>query len=412
MRIAFVDVNNTLSVSRGAGSVASSIIAAGHELHWFSTAIAPPTAIINAIVMGRFDYLMVSSMTMLLQVAVELIAAIGKLSPITSILGGIGITAQPEAVNGRMKGAPDYIVIGEGESTIIDFLNADDREAVTNIPNIGWPAEDLAKLPPFEFGLFPKEIVVQNGAATVTATRGCPYNCLYCCNSIYLRMYGKNYVRSRPVDDVINEMKTLTSFYDAEFFYFADEMALANPIYAEKLFTAIKEKVNLQYGVMARVEHVDEKTVALLKDTGCTYIGMGIECGDEGYRRKALNRTMSNEKIKEAFRLTKEAGLFRTSYNMIGYPTPNDERITQTTVRLNKEIQPDYAQFTIFYPLPGTRLYDTCVDEDLIDVNKLKETYSYYQDSVLKDVSVKSKQEELHGLFNPNGNRFRTKNQV
>lgn len=233
-------------------------------------------------------------------------------------------------------------------------------------------------------------------------------NCTYCANGVYLRTYGgKGYVRSRPVSQVIEEMEDLKQRFQTEFFYFSDEMALSDPLYAKQLFLTIADKLALPYGIMARPEALTPEMVAVLKDTGCQYLGIGVECGDEKFRRTYLNRNMSNDKIREAFRLTKEAGLFRASYNMLGFPVDNDDEITESTRQLNRELEPDYAQFTIFYPFPGTKLYTRCRDADLIDPERVKETRSYYQESCLRGKSVRPVADAMDKEFNPNGLPFR-----
>jgi len=133
---------------------------------------------------------------------------------------------------------------------------------------------------------------------------------------------------------------------------------------------------------------------------------MGIECGDEYFREKYLNRRMSNERIKDAFARVKNADIFVTSYNMIGFPFENDSYLTEKTVELNKEIQPDYAQFSIFYPFPGTELYEFCLEKDLIDEDKKANTKQYFSESILKGFNLKNKIREINLTFNPDGFQF------
>jgi radical SAM superfamily enzyme YgiQ (UPF0313 family) len=63
--------------------------------------------------------------------------------------------------------------------------------------------------------------------------------------------------------------------------------------------------------------------------------------------------------------------------------------LTIKTIQLNKKVKPDYAYFTIFYPFPGTTLYDRCVTLDLIDNERMEKTRQYYEESVLKNVFLK-----------------------
>lgn len=88
---------------------------------------------------------------------------------------------------------------------------------------------------------------------------------------------------------------------------------------------------------------------------------------------------------------------------MIGYPVENDSSLTEETVRLNQEIKPDYTQISIFYPFPGSEMYEQCVEGDLIDPAKADLAVNYYEESVLRGVSLKQKRAELDALLNPGG---------
>ena len=185
---------------------------------------------------------------------------------------------------------------------------------------------------------------------------------------------------------------------------------MADTDYAAKLFRAVKNQLNVPYGCMIRVEHVTPESSRILKNTGCQYVGMGIECGDEKFRREHLNRFMSNEEIIAGFMSLKEAGIFTTSYNMIGFPFKNDDHLTRSTVDLNRKINPGYAQITIFYPFPGTRLYDHCVKNDAIDWNRMAATERYYEESVLKGYALQKTRKDIEKFLNPQGFRFKPGN--
>jgi len=206
-----------------------------------------------------------------------------------------------------------------------------------------------------------------------------------CCNSYYLSMYKKGFLRKRSVNSVIDELKYLKENYPVKIFYFGDEMILFDKDYVTELFTRVKDEIGLPYGCMARVENVNTEIVELFKSTGCRYVGMGIECGDEQFRKEFLNRHMSNEKIIEAFRMLRTIpNIMLTSYNMRGYPVPYDDRLLLETKKLNDVVKPDIMQVSLFFPFPGTKLYDYCVENDLIDYSKLNGVTDYFAQSVLK----------------------------
>ena len=413
MKVAFVQFGDS-GVSKGGGYVAGAIINEGHDLDFFDTYLSKPDAIADSIIKGDHELLMMSIMTMDVPKAVELIDRVKAKRSIPVLVGGI----HPTIVGARfLEQYPqiDYLCIGEGESMAVEFIENLGKPSLLQVQNLAYrkdgkavinpirPPEPLESLPPFPYRLYSrKRIVSGDGFLSVAATRGCPYRCTYCCNKIYLDHYGKDYLRKRPIEQVISEMIFLKERYRPRFFLLSDEMMLWEEQYAKDLFMAIKERVGIPYGFMARAEHIDEETVKIAKETGCQYVGIGIECGDEKFRKEHLKRYMTNEQIVRAFQLLKAAGISTTSYNMIGFPFDNDEELTKATMELNRQAEPTFVQVTIFYPFPGTALYDYCVEKDLIDTTK--SMTDYYSDTVLKRPSLANRPKEISEMFSTSWN--------
>ncbi len=419
MKIAFVYVNNEENIGRGAGYIVGALKRAGADVDFFNTLHTRSDKVAQIVIEGSYDFLMISTMTMLFPIVLRFISLIKKSKNIPVLIGGIHPTIFGAELMEKNLDI-DYLCVGEGESMVIQFIEKFGTEEFYSIKNLVYRKdgkvitnpirlpEDLSQLADFPWELFPKKAVIlpDTGFCYVHATRGCPYNCSYCCNGIYLKKYGKNYLRFIPVEKVINELLFLKKKYSPSLFYFGDEMLFFNNDYVKELGTAIYKTVKIPYGCMIRVEYMSEATAEFLKNTGCRYIGMGIECGDENFRKKYLNRKMKDFQIKEAFRIVKKIGIFVTSFNMIGYPFEYDAALTGKTIELNKIIRPDFSQFSIFYPFPGTKLYKHCIDNELIDFDKYNKTYHYFEDSVIKGYQLKDKLIELNSELNPAGFNF------
>jgi len=406
-RIAMVYLNNDKYVSRGPGYVASSAMAAGHHVDFFDTAYCGDLDSVAWVVLaGDYDALLLSASSLFYAQATRLAAAVKQYSDITILLGGIHATIVKGEV---LEECPDidYICVGEGEEFVLDFLAAMGTDGVNVIDNLGYraadgavvvnpirPPTDLDTLPHLRYSLFPSdEAVVQNsplpGFCYVWATRGCPYNCSYCCNGRYLDVYHRDYLRTRSVEQTIAELLWLKEHYPVQIFYFGDEMIFFDEPYITELFGRVQSEVGVPYGCMSRVEKITPSVVELLADTGCRYMALGIECGNEEFRRKFLNRHMTNAQITEAFAMLRTIdGITLTSFNMRGYPVPYDDELTRETEALNDLVKPDIMQMSIFYPFRGTKLYDYCVEHDLIDPEKLKQVddgiQDYFSMSVLR----------------------------
>jgi anaerobic magnesium-protoporphyrin IX monomethyl ester cyclase len=414
MRVAMVYANTSNAVGRGAGLIAAAVMDAGHELDFYNTHYTPWDQTANAIVSSGYDLLLVSTMTMTFPDAVGLIASVKQRTSLPVLVGGLHATIHGARL---LEEHPeiDYLCVGEGESFIREFVerlgdpelhdtaNLVYRDGGTVKTNPPRAPEDLSKLPLFPWHLFPEESIIHgtDRFLYVNASRGCPFNCTYCCNVTQLSMYGKGYLRFRPVENVLSEIAFLREHYNKpRAFYFEDEMLFFNKEVAIELLRGLKE-MGVIYGAMARVEALDQELVDVLAETGCRFLAVGVECGDEEFRREFLNRRMTNAQIAESIAMLKAAGIYTKTYNMIGYPVPNDAELTKATVEFTERIAPDAAQFTILYPFPGTKLHDFCVEHDLIDQDKVGSTRTYYEDSVLRGVTLAPVRDQLDSKFNP-----------
>jgi anaerobic magnesium-protoporphyrin IX monomethyl ester cyclase len=410
MQAVFIQFSNG-AVMRGAGHVIASIIREGHDLKFFDMYDQDTATICNWIESKPCDLVLMSVMTLNVPAATDLAKKIKKIKNMPIIVGGV----HPTITGGQLlEESPeiDYLCIGEGESMIIELMDKLGKEEISGIMNLAYrkdgavvvnplrPPEDLSKSAPFPWHLYNKRRLAYDDMTYVYATRGCPYSCTYCCNSKYLNLYGKKYLRKRPIDQVISELVDLKEKYHQKWFYFGDEMILFDKEYAMDLFHAIKKEVGVPYGFMARVEHLSEEVVKVAAETGCVYVAIGVECGDESFRRENLKRSMPNKTIVEAVNRLKAHKIYVTTFNMIGYPFKNDDELTKSTIELNQILKPDCAQVTILFPFPGTELYDKCVRENLLDVQKMNKSSDYYEESVLKDVSLKARRAEIQELLN------------
>ena len=401
MRLALVYFNGEKNIGRGAGYIASSILDMGYDLDFYDTFYTTTDQIIEKCGVKNYSVVMISASTLFFKDVVGFCKEIKQIRANTIILLG---GAHATIIGGRILEEYldiDYICVGEGEGFVKEFLQQLGKTTFYDIPNLGYRSEsgvvinpirnptDLDTLPNFRWDLFPEKSILLKypipNFCYVFATRGCPYSCSYCCNSFYLKLYRENFLRKRNISDLIKELKQVKNKYPVGIFYFGDEMILFDMDYVTELFQTYKREIGLPYGCMARVENIDESVIELFRDTGCKYVGMGVECGDENFRRTMLKRYMTNDQIIKAFDLVKSIpGIMTTSYNMIGYPTTNDNELTEATIELNSIIKPNIVQVSLFYPFPGTWLHDYCQTNDLIDCDIANNITDYFSQSVLK----------------------------
>ena len=393
MRICFLFMNRGHNIERGAGYVAASI-PKDHPLLVLFAHKKLIGLLVKKMLAFKPDILMVSSMTLGWVRAVQIMKAFKIASPGTPVLvGGIHATIlKEETLENHVY--IDYACVGEGETFIKEFLVKYKTPPFFEIANLVYrnkagvflnpvrPPEDLKTLPKFPWDIFPRPLSVgKYKLLYVTASRGCPYSCTYCGNRVYLELYGKSYIRQRPINQVLDELEELADKHEFGEFYFSDDMMFTDIDYVKELFSGIKKRLNKPYGCMGRCEYVDESLANFLQATGCSYVAMGVECGDENFRRKYLKRFMTNDQIITSFKLLQDRGIRTTSFNMIGYPFYFDDDLCRSTIEINKVIDPDILQLSWFYPFRGTQLYDYCVENSLISGKALS---SYHAGSILK----------------------------
>lgn len=140
----------------------------------------------------------------------------------------------------------------------------------------------------------------------------------------------------------------------------------------------------------SHVNILSEDVIKLLKDTGCEYLAMGIESGNEHLRKSVLNRNMSNEQIIEAFSLGRKYGIKFTSYIMVGAPFEKIEN-TLESVKLTATVMCHKAHVSIFQPYPHTRLYEICRQNGFLGDNA-NGVSTFFGKSVLKLPTISKEQ--------------------
>jgi len=315
---------------------------------------------------------------------------IKKITKAPIVCGSYYATIYPENV--LSEDCFDIAVIGEGERTFLEIINAlENKKSLKEIKGIYYKNENkIYKNPlrsyaenicdfPFpdkEIFNYDKYLKYNRGLATFISSLGCPYECSYCINHIFMNKFGKkNYIRHKPVDYLINEIKSVISKHRVREIEFYDETFTFNKNRVKEFCSQYKEEIGLSFYINARVDTIDEEMLFYLKDAGCVRLSMGIETGDCNIRNNVLKRNQSDEKIINAFRLVKKTGLLSHSYNMIGIPFETKESIKKT-IEINRICRPDFLAVSIFNAYPGTEIYEICKKNGWL---KNEKGLSYFQ---------------------------------
>ena len=299
-----------------------------------------------------------------------------------TVCGGIHATIAPEETIG--SDGIDMICRGEGEAALTELCHKlEKNEDIGDIRNL-WIKrngtiiknplrpilDDIDKLPFPSRGIFDYEKLYteREGRLSFLVSRGCPYDCTYCCNHLIRKIYGTQgkAIRFRSVDSVIAEMKEALEHYPfIRMLQFDDDILFLRRKWAEEFTEKYSRQIGLPFICNARANLTTRAVVDLLKRAGCRHVKFGLESGNEYISNEVLNRNLTADQIREAFALCKRAGLITESYNIIGVPHDTPSTILDT-VKLNAEIGVDRMQVSIYQPYPGTKLADLCEKEGFL----------------------------------------------
>lgn len=121
------------------------------------------------------------------------------------------------------------------------------------------------------------------------------------------------------------------------------------------------ERLRAPFSLHARADTVTLDLLRRLADAGCRHITFGVESGSPRVRREIMKRLISDERIKDAFRWSKDLGILTTANHMLGLPGETREDL-ELTLALHEELRPDDFGYFVFYPYPGTDLYRVCLE--------------------------------------------------
>ena len=295
-----------------------------------------------------------------------LVAAIRAVVDIPVIAGGLHPTFAPQVV--LANPGFDYVCLGEGEAAMLELVEAldagDTRRPIANIwakggerPPLRQPFDPIDDLPFMARDLLDEV----PGVVHMATQRGCPFPCTYCAARMYNQLYKSTaeYGRRRSHDNVLGELFALRDAGALAYVIFLDDTFTIHHPWVREFCRVYGQALRTPFCLHARVETVNERMLHMLAAAGCQQITYGVESGSERIRRTVMRRPVKNQRFRDVFRWTREAGIQVTANYMLGVPGETREDL-QMTLDLAEELQVlDFGYF-VFYPYPGTQLFHEC----------------------------------------------------
>ncbi|EME69321.1 Fe-S oxidoreductase [Paramagnetospirillum caucaseum] len=233
------------------------------------------------------------------------------------------------------------------------IVQTQETHSSRSLDHFGFPDWDQ-----FDFSLYrniPGQIRRYPMTSMVTS-RGCPFRCNFCFQA---GRFADKYRRYSP-ELVIDEIQRLQSRYGIREIQFWDDIFFINKKWVETFCRLIQEKkIDITWSGYARVDLISPELLRMARDSGCWNIFYGFETGTQEML-DFLEKKATLEQAVNASRWTREAGIISRGSFMLGLPNETPE-LGEKTIDFAIQLDPDYANFNIFFPEPGTGLYDLAV---------------------------------------------------
>lgn len=225
----------------------------------------------------------------------------------------------------------DSAVTYEGETAFLQLVEAVAAgRGLGEIPNLIYRdasgihtstltyAEDMAALPPPDFqGLPLEKYFVPDRILPYLATRGCYWGrCEFC-------DHGEGYTagyRTKKIEQIIEEIRLLRDTFHTRHFHFTDE-SYPPALFRKLTRKLVDTKMGIAWTTHMRFEKslLDEAVWKDARESGCKYLHMGYESGNERVL-KLMDKATTTGVIKRSLELSDSAGIWNHVMGFFGFP--------------------------------------------------------------------------------------------
>jgi anaerobic magnesium-protoporphyrin IX monomethyl ester cyclase len=297
-----------------------------------------------------------------------------ELPEVTTFLGGVHPTFCYEEILSGDGDSVDYCVLGEGELTTPELLDAHrsggDISAVAGVafsldgkvtrteprPFV----EDLDSLSPawhlVNWSDYPLYFIDNSTVAIVSSSRGCTHSCVFCSQ----HKFWQGSYRQRDPYKFVAEIEHLAKTYGINVFFIADEY----PTYCRErwekiLDLLIEKKLGIHILLETCVQDIlrDHDILERYRRAGILFIYVGVEATSD-QKLKEFKKETGFENSKKALKLILDAGMIVESSLILGTPNETPDSIKET-LTLAREYNADFMHFLLLAPWPYADMYES-----------------------------------------------------
>lgn len=280
------------------------------------------------------------------------------------VVGGVNATFMWREL---LESCPDidFVLRGYAQRGLLALASSLEKKSTPYIPGLvvreknGYKVEPLQPIVAKDFPVPELEDLEYQRYLYWTKTypllthSGCNFSCKFC-TSIMPTLKKKNEL-FRNIDDIITELLKAIKLGFEKFFMTASNFAINKKWCLKFCNTLIKLGIpdKVTWFCMTRIDSVDKEILETLKKAGCIHISFGIEAFGTDQWDKMSKGNFSKDEIKKVFDLTKKLRISTSAFLILGAPDQTS-LVVENTIKLLREIDPDYRVVSFFQPFPGT----------------------------------------------------------
>lgn len=335
---------------------------------------------------GHWDVVGITAMTATAPRAYQL-ASLFRHEGAKVILGGI----HPSVLPDEAARFADAVVVGEAEGVWQRILDDVGRNRLKRFYRNSCP--DISKSPLPVRRARSSMFGLQFYVTPIMASRGCPYNCEFCCVP---RVYGRRQ-RHIPIEHIVEDIRRNGT---KRAMFLDDNIGGVRP-YAMRLFAALKDLKLNWYGQASARFILDDELFDAALHSGLKALFVGVESVEPEARRKMRKSLASLQLLEKAIRQCRSAGVIFHASLIFGRDEDTPRVFERTLEFLQRNSVPSISA-CILTPYPGTPLFQRLMREGRI----LHTNWSYYDHTVVCFLPKNMAPEELAEKYLDFRNRF------
>lgn len=331
---------------------------------------------------------------------------------------GVHASATPQR---HLKDGFDYVIRGEFDYTLAELIaGINNKEKLKQVQGICFKdgdelhisefsetVKDLNELPFPAYHLLKMDLYSEPFAKgrniMMLTTRGCPYQCDYCCVPYF---YGGPIYRKRKPKRVVDKIEYLIDKFQIDEVYFDDSSITVDKNHLLGLAAEIKTRnLNISWSCMGNA-HITDAVLEKLAESGCRGLKIGIEAGNTNILAN-ISKKITKSDIQRVVKKCHKLGMKVHGTYMIGLPgeTAKEARMT---IEFMLELNTDTVQIAVATPFPGTKFHEDARknswlitdDWSLFDGNHAVLSYPEFSSSEIQSLFQEaSRRWERHVVF-------------